>query len=214
MVAPLPSGRISVPQACLFLALQLALGLAVLLQLNQAAIAWGAASLVLVVIYPFMKRFTWWPQLVLGLAFNWGALLGWVAWRGQVETPAVILYLAGIAWTLGYDTIYAQQDIVDDTRLGIKSTARHFGQYAKQLVAAFYGLAYALLAVAGWLAGIGPIFYALLLLVAAYTTVLVKSWDLASPASALARFKANRFIGLLVFAALVFGRRCPYMIHL
>ena len=124
---PIPSGQVSVRQAAIWMALQCLVALAILLTFSQAAIAMGVLSLLPVTIYPFAKRFTWWPQVFLGLAFNWGALLAWAAHRGTVEWPAILLYLSGIAWTLFYDTIYAHQDAEDDELVGIKSTARLFG---------------------------------------------------------------------------------------
>lgn len=211
---PLPAGRIAVFEALLFLAAELALGLIILLQLNRPAIDWGAASLLLVITYPFMKRITWWPQLFLGFTFNWGALLGWVAARGHLGWPAVILYAGGIAWTLGYDTIYAHQDAVDDARVGIKSTARYFGRGSRASITGFYVLAYALIAVAGRLCELQPEFYLGLAVAVILTIWLMARWRIDSPASSLAGFKANRFIGLAIFAAIVFGRRCPYIIHL
>ncbi|RLK02789.1 4-hydroxybenzoate octaprenyltransferase [Ruegeria conchae] len=124
---PIPSGQVSVRQAVFWMVLQCLLALAILLTFNQAAIAMGVLSLLPVTIYPFAKRFTWWPQIFLGLAFNWGALLAWAAHTGTVGRPAIMLYLSGIAWTLFYDTIYAHQDAEDDELIGIKSTARLFG---------------------------------------------------------------------------------------
>ncbi|MBE1285725.1 MAG: 4-hydroxybenzoate octaprenyltransferase [Rhodobacteraceae bacterium] len=124
---PIPSGQVSVKQALLWMAIQCLLALAILLTFNRAAIALGVLSLLPVAIYPFAKRFTWWPQVFLGLAFNWGAMLAWTAHAGALHWPAVMLYLAGIAWTLFYDTIYAHQDTEDDALIGIKSTARLFG---------------------------------------------------------------------------------------
>ncbi len=124
---PIPSGQVSVRQAVFWMVLQCLLALAILLTFNQAAIAMGVLSLLPVTIYPFAKRFTWWPQIFLGLAFNWGALLAWAAHTGTVGWPAIMLYLSGIAWTLFYDTIYAHQDAEDDELIGIKSTARLFG---------------------------------------------------------------------------------------
>ena len=124
---PIPSGQVSVRQAVAWMALQALLAFAILLTFNRAAISLGVLSLFLVTIYPFAKRFTWWPQVFLGLAFNWGALLAWTAHTGSLEWPAVILYASGIAWTLFYDTIYAHQDTEDDALIGVKSTARLFG---------------------------------------------------------------------------------------
>ena len=125
---PIPSGQVSVVQAAVWMGSQALFALAILLTFNRAAIALGVLSLFLVAIYPFAKRFTWWPQVFLGLAFNWGALLAWTAHTGALQWPAVILYIAGIAWTLFYDTIYAHQDTEDDAMIGVKSTARLFGE--------------------------------------------------------------------------------------
>ena len=124
---PIPSGAVSVKQALAWMALQVLLALMFLLSFNPAAIAMGVLALLPVAIYPFAKRFTWWPQVFLGLAFNWGAMLAWVAHSGSLSWPPVLLYLAGIAWTLLYDTIYAHQDTEDDALIGVKSTARLFG---------------------------------------------------------------------------------------
>ncbi len=124
---PIPSGQVSVRGAVIWMCLQSLLAFCILLTFNLAAIALGVLALLPVSIYPFAKRFTWWPQVFLGLAFNWGALLAWTAHSGQLEAPAVVLYAAGIAWTLFYDTIYAHQDAEDDALIGIKSTARLFG---------------------------------------------------------------------------------------
>ena len=125
---PIPSGQVSVKMALVWMALQALISLAILLTFNRAAIALGVLALFPVAIYPFAKRFTWWPQVFLGLAFNWGALLAWTAHAGALHWPAVMLYLAGIAWTLFYDTIYAHQDTEDDALIGVKSTARLFGK--------------------------------------------------------------------------------------
>ncbi|MCG8440715.1 MAG: 4-hydroxybenzoate octaprenyltransferase, partial [Caulobacterales bacterium] len=138
---PLPSGEVSLRQAVLFLGLQLLVGLLVLLQLNGFSIALGAASLVLVFVYPFMKRVTYWPQAFLGLTFNWGALIGWSAVTGSLAWPPLLLYLGGIAWTLGYDTIYAHQDKDDDAMIGVKSSALKLGRRTKPALVVFYGLA-------------------------------------------------------------------------
>jgi 4-hydroxybenzoate polyprenyltransferase len=161
-----------------------------------------------------MKRITWWPQLFLGFTFNWGALLGWVAARGHIGWPAILLYLGGIAWTLGYDTIYAHQDAVDDARVGIKSTARYFGRGSRRSITGFYALAYALIALGGGLCELGSPFYIGLITSALYTVWLLQRWDINAPASSLAAFKANRFVGLMLFAAIVFGARWPYIHHL
>src|SRR5690606_17853561 len=136
----LPAGEVSVRAAWVFLALQLAAGLAVLLQFDTPAIIVGAASLVLVFTYPFMKRITYWPQAWLGLTFNWGVLVGWVAVRGALELAVLPLYVAGIFWTLGYDTIYAHQDKEDDALVGVKSSALALGRLTRPFVAVMYAL--------------------------------------------------------------------------
>src|SRR3546814_309561 len=150
---PIPSGAVSPRQALLFMALLLLLGLLVLLQFNGAAILTGLASMPLVLAYPLMKRVTWWPQAFLGLTFNWGALVGWAAMTGGLDPATFLLYAAGIAWTLGYDTIYAHQDKADDLLIGIKSTALKFGACTKPWLWAFYGATILLLGAAGGAAG-------------------------------------------------------------
>ena len=152
---PIPSGQVSVKQALAFVVFQLMLGLLVLVQFNGFTILLGAASLVLVFTYPTMKRITWWPQAFLGLTFNWGALVGWSAVTGGLELPALVLYAAGIVWTLGYDTIYAHQDKEDDARIGVKSTALRLGDASKIWIYGFYTLTYGGLLAAGLLAGLG-----------------------------------------------------------
>src|SRR6202011_399914 len=138
---PIPSGQVSVAAAAGFLALQALIGLAVLLQFNRFTVAVGFASLAVVAVYPFMKRITSWPQIVLGLAFSWGALMGWPATFGRLDLPAYLLYAGAICWVIGYDTIYAHQDREDDALIGIKSTALLFGARTKPILAAFFGLA-------------------------------------------------------------------------
>src|SRR6202008_4510634 len=138
---PIPAGQVSVAKALAFLAAQALTGLAVLLQFNAFAIVTGIASLAIVAVYPFMKRITYWPQIVLGLAFSWGALMGWPATFGRLDWPALVLYAGSIAWVIGYDTIYAHQDRDDDSLIGIKSTALLFGERTRPMLAAFYTLA-------------------------------------------------------------------------
>jgi len=145
---PIPSGQVSVKGAAAWMGLQALIAFGILLTFNTYAILLGVGSLVLVVIYPFAKRFTWWPQVFLGLAFNWGALLAWVAHAGQLEWPAVLLYLAGISWTLFYDTIYAYQDTEDDALIGVKSTARLFGSNSHRWLRAFMVISVVLVAAA------------------------------------------------------------------
>ncbi|TDK43777.1 4-hydroxybenzoate octaprenyltransferase [Antarcticimicrobium luteum] len=145
---PIPSGQVSVKQALAYMGAQALVAFAILLTFNAAAIALGFLSLLPVAIYPFAKRFTWWPQVFLGLAFNWGALLAWAAHTGSLHWAPVILYVAGICWTLFYDTIYAHQDAEDDALIGVKSTARLFGEASPQWLRAFQLLTVALLALA------------------------------------------------------------------
>ena len=149
---PIPSGQVTVRGALFWMAAQALIAFCILISFGTPAVLIGIASLGFVAIYPFAKRFTWWPQVFLGLAFNWGALLGWVAHSGRLDWPAVLLYLAGIAWTLFYDTIYAHQDTEDDALIGVKSTARLFGQSSPQWLRAFAVLATGLMAVAIYLA--------------------------------------------------------------
>src|SRR5437660_3749928 len=150
---PIPAGQVSVSQATAFLVLQALIGLAVLLQFNRFAVMTGIASLIIVAVYPFMKRITWWPQAVLGLAFSWGALMGFAVILGRIDLTALILYAGSIAWVIGYDTIYAHQDAEDDALIGIKSTARLFGARTHRALELFYGLAVVLIGVALALAG-------------------------------------------------------------
>jgi 4-hydroxybenzoate polyprenyltransferase len=203
---PIPSGQVSLSQACAFLGLQLAIGLGVLLTLNRFSLMLGAASLALVASYPFMKRITYWPQFVLGLAFNWGALMGWAAVAGRLDWPAAILYAGGIFWTLGYDTIYAHQDKADDIRIGVKSLALRLGSRTKPWLAGFYGAAVLCFALAGWHGGLSWPFYGALALGALQLTWQVRDIDLDRPADCLAKFRSNRLFGLVLFAGIAFGR--------
>ena len=149
---PIPSGQVSVRSAIFWIAAQALIAFCILLTFGQMTIIVGIASIGFVAIYPFAKRFTWWPQIFLGIAFNWGALLGWVAHTGRLEWPAIILYLSGIAWTLFYDTIYAHQDVDDDALIGVKSTARLFGNNSPRWLLLFLGLAVGLMSLAIWTA--------------------------------------------------------------
>ena len=203
---PLASGALTLSQATLFLGAQLLVGLVVLLQLNMNAILVGFMAMPLVVAYPWMKRITWWPQLFLGITFKWGALVGWTAATGSLGWPAVVLYLAGIFWTLGYDTIYAHQDKADDALIGVKSTARRFGKATPFWLWSFYGLTLALLAVAGAMVGMGGLFYVALLPVAAHFAWQIMTLDIDDPDNCLARFRSNREAGLLVVIALLAGK--------
>ncbi|HLY57682.1 MAG TPA: 4-hydroxybenzoate octaprenyltransferase, partial [Stellaceae bacterium] len=198
---PIPSGQVTVPQAILFMAAEAAIGAAVLFSLNRTAILLGFAILVVVAVYPLMKRVTFWPQFVLGLAFNWGAILGWAASAGRVEAPAVLLYLGGIAWTLGYDTIYAHQDKADDVGAGVRSTALRLAGASKTWIAGFYAVAVAFVGGALFLAGSGPWGYAVLALAAGHFAWQLATWRPDDRADCLAKFKSNRIAGLLIAAA-------------
>ncbi|MBT3331098.1 MAG: 4-hydroxybenzoate octaprenyltransferase [Rhodospirillaceae bacterium] len=202
---PIPSGEISIGQAAAFMVLLALIGLNILLRLNTFALWIGVMSLAPVVIYPFMKRITWWPQVFLGLAFNWGALLGWAAVRGELTLAPLLLYLGGIAWTLGYDTIYAHQDKMDDALIGIKSSARALGQRTRPMLWAFYGAAITLFALAGWLANLGPLFFAGVGVAAAQLAWQAGSVDIDDPGDCLAKFRSNTWFGWLVFAAVLLG---------
>src|SRR5689334_23143821 len=193
---PIPSGQVSVGQAAAFMVAQALVGLLVLVQLNGFAILTGIASLAIVAVYPFMKRITHWPQIVLGLAFSWGALMGWAAWFGRLDLPAYLLYAGSIAWVIGYDTIYAHQDREDDALVGVKSTALLFGERTKPMLVAFYTLAITLLALAGWGAGAGMAFSVGLFAFAAHLTWQIRRLDIDDPVNCLAVFKSNRDAGL------------------
>ncbi|TVQ38471.1 MAG: 4-hydroxybenzoate octaprenyltransferase [Geminicoccaceae bacterium] len=206
---PLPSGRITVPEALGFVAAQCLVGLVVLVFLPPKAQLIALLSVPLIVIYPFMKRVTWWPQAFLGITFNWGALVGWTAATGELQAPALALYAAGIAWTLGYDTIYAHQDKEDDALIGIRSTARLLGDRSRWWVAGFYAATVALLALALWLAEAGPLGYAGLIGVALALAWQVRRWQLDDAQDCLARFRMNRDVGLVVTLALLLGRVAP-----
>src|SRR2546425_5189953 len=203
---PIPSGQVTVAAAAAFLMLQALIGLAVLLQFNRFTIYVGFASLAIVVIYPFMKRITYWPQIVLGLAFSWGALMGWPALLARLDPPALLLYLGAIFWVIGYDTIYAHQDREDDALIGIKSTALLFRERTKPMLALFYALAVALIALAGWSAGAGLLFALGLLAFAAHLAWQIARLDVDDPIDCLVVFKSNRDAGLILFAGLEIGR--------
>ncbi len=218
---PIPSGRISVKQAWGFVVGCSLVSLLILLTLNLTAILLGVASLGLVAAYPFMKRITWWPQAWLGLTFNWGALMGFAAVSvlhanllspaalsfsaGQVTVAALLLYLGGVFWTLGYDTVYALQDIEDDAMVGVKSSARRLGGDVRSGVSLFYFVAAVLAGAAGAAAGLGPLFWLVLSLYALHLLRQVRRLRLDDPALALALFKSNREAGLVLLLAIILG---------
>jgi 4-hydroxybenzoate polyprenyltransferase len=202
---PIPSGQISVRQAWAFVAACCLVSFAILLSFPPLAIALGAGSLALVAAYPFMKRITWWPQAWLGLTFNWGALLGYAAATGHLGWPALLLYAGGLFWTLGYDTIYAVQDLEDDALAGVKSSARRLGGSVPRAVAGFYVLAVGFALAAGWQAHLGWGFYALALLYAVRLLDQARKVRLDQPMLALRLFKSNAWAGLILFAAIAIG---------
>jgi 4-hydroxybenzoate polyprenyltransferase len=199
---PIPAGQVSVKQALAFLILQALVGLAVLLQFNRFAVATGIASLLVVAIYPFMKRITYWPQVVLGLAFSWGALMGFAVTFASIDATALVLYAGSIAWVIGYDTIYAHQDVEDDALIGVKSTARLFGARTHQALIVFYTLAVVLIGVALELAGVRYFAWIGLAAFAAHLVWQVRRLRIGDPALCLKIFKSNRDAGLLLFAGL------------
>ena len=204
---PLPSGQVTPRQAALWIVPQLLVSLAILLSFPREAVVLGIGSMVLVVIYPFAKRFTWWPQVFLGLAFNWGALLGWAAHARELAWAAVVLYAAGIAWTLFYDTIYAHQDREDDALIGVKSTARLFGTATKRWLAAFLVVSAGLAAGACLAAGLaGPALVAALAGVLGFAAHLgwqLRRLDIDDAESCLVLFRSNRDAGLILAAGLL-----------
>ena len=202
---PLASGQISPQKAILFLGFLLALGLGILLQFNKLTIVLGFLALIPVTLYPLAKRVTWYPQVVLGLTFNFGALMGASAILGTLPDYAYLLYAAGLFWTLGYDTIYARQDISDDALIGVKSTARKFGDNIKAYVSVFYALTILLLLGAGYLAETGIVFYGIITLAALHTAWQVRTWDIDDHKSSLQKFRSNRDFALIVTAAFLLG---------
>ncbi len=202
---PIASGQVSVTRAWVFVGALCFLGLIILLTLNAFTILLGVASLGLIAIYPFMKRLTYWPQIFLGLAFNWGALMGWAAVTGALTLTPLLLYGAGIAWTLGYDTIYAHQDKDDDALVGVKSTALKFGQNTKSWLWGFYGLTFFLLALAGNATGLAWPFFVVLSFAGGHLVWQIKTLDINAPDNCLTLFRSNRDFGALIFLAITFG---------
>jgi len=202
---PLASGQISVKGALAFIVACSLISLIILLTFNLATVLLGVASLALVAIYPFMKRITWWPQAWLGLTFNWGALMGFAAASGSLGAPALLLYAGGVFWTLGYDTIYAVQDLEDDALAGVKSSARRLGEAAPRGVTIFYFLALVLAATACMAGGLGPLFLPLVVVYGVHLIRQARALRIDDPMLALRLFRSNRDAGLILLAALIAG---------
>src|SRR5436305_8004265 len=200
---PIPSGQVSVKAAALFLGLQALAGLLVLAQFNRFTIFLGIASLAIVAVYPLAKRVTWWPQVMLGLAFSWGALMGWAGVFAKLDAPALLLYAGSIAWVIGYDTIYAHQDREDDALIGVKSTARLFGARTRLALICFYSLAVLLIGLSGAAAGTGAVFAIGCVLFGAHLGWQIERLDIDDADLCLKLFKSNRDAGLILFAALI-----------
>ncbi len=200
---PLPSGRITVKKAFVFMGVQALVGLIVVLQFNTYTIVLAFASLGIVAVYPFMKRITYWPQFVLGLAFNWGALLGWTAVNGKLSASAILLYVSGILWTLAYDTIYAHQDKDDDVMIGVKSTALRFGDQTSRWLVLFFATSLLAMSVAFWLASAGIIAYVGIIAAALHAAWQVMKFEADNSDVCLKLFKSNKAFGLLITAFLL-----------
>ena len=203
---PLPSGQVSVARALAFLAALGLAGLAILLAFNRFAVVVGLASLPLIALYPLMKRITYWPHLFLGITFNWGALLGWAAVTGALGPAPLALYAASIAWTLGYDTIYAHQDREDDALLGLRSLALKLGARTRPWLFGFYAASSGGFGLAGWLADLAWPFYAGLAVAAAQLAWQAAKVDIDEPRDCLAKFQSNRAFGAILFAAIIAGK--------
>jgi len=200
---PLPAGEVKLRDALIWMVLQSLVGVALLFKLNKTAGGVALLSVALVAIYPTMKRFTTWPQVVLGLAFNWGALVGYAAVTGTLSWATVALYWGGVAWTLVYDTIYAMQDARDDSIIGVKSTARHFGDKPRRWLSLFAAVTLLFWAVAGHLAALGPIYDGGLVLIALHFGWQIATLKPEDPADCLRKFKSNAQVGLLLTVAII-----------
>ncbi len=203
---PIASGQLTVFHATVFLVILLIIGLAILLQFNTITICLGVASLLLVAIYPFMKRFTYWPQAFLGLTFNWGSLMGWTTISGELNAPALWLYAAGVCWTLGYDTIYAHQDKTDDLLVGVKSTALKFGEHTLIWLILFYCATIILLGMIGVLMDLAWPYFVGLSVGAGHFLWQLLTVNLDIPVSCLKVFKSNRDFGLIIFGSIILAR--------
>jgi 4-hydroxybenzoate polyprenyltransferase len=200
---PIPSGQVTAQEALYFMIAQALLASAVLFQFNRFTVWAAVASLVLVAIYPFMKRVTWWPQAFLGLAFSYGALVGWSSQTGSLAWAPLVLYAGTILWVIGYDTIYALQDVEDDALVGVKSTARLFGRNVRPAVAALYACAFVLWNIASLMAGGGPVFAALSLVAAGLLAWQLWTLDAEAPRNPFIRFYNNHYVGMALTLALL-----------
>ena len=207
---PLPSGQVSRLQAKIFMGLQCLVGLIVLVEFNLFSIILGISSLVVVAIYPFMKRVTHWPQFFLGLAFNWGALMGWATIYGGLDFAPLSLYFGSVLWTIGYDTIYAHQDKEDDAIVGVHSTARLFGEKTKSALVFLYSGFLVLSLIAFLLAGVPAFAYLGLLLAAIHMFYQIIMIDIDNNSECLRLFKSNSTVGFLIFLGLVLGAATRY----
>ncbi|MFD2204358.1 4-hydroxybenzoate octaprenyltransferase [Kiloniella antarctica] len=199
---PLASGELSMKQATAFLIFQLSIGLLVLIQFNSFSMILAASAIILVICYPFMKRITYWPQAWLGLTFNWGALVGWAAVRGELSLPALLLYIGGIAWTLGYDTIYAHQDKEDDALIGVKSTALRLGRHTQSWLIVFYSLCTICFATAGWVMGLIWPFWIGIGVMSLHFIWQITTVKIDNAHDCLSKFKSNRIIGWIFLAGI------------
>ncbi len=200
---PIPSGQVTALEATYFLVAQALLGSVILFQFNRFTVWAGVASLVLIAIYPFMKRVTWWPQLFLGLAFSYGAILGWTSQTGGLGWPPILLYAGAILWVIGYDTIYALQDVEDDALVGVKSTARLFGDNVRPVVAGFYAGAFVLWNIASLMVGGSWIFAVFSLVAAGVLAWQLLTLDATEPGNAKLRFDSNHYVGIVLTLALM-----------
>ena len=200
---PLPSGQVTPRAAFIFMLALCLVGLVVLLSFNSTTIWLGLGVIPIVALYPFVKRFSHWPQAVLGLAFNWGALLGWPAVLGRLDWPAIVLYAGAVAWTIGYDTIYAHQDREDDDLIGLKSTALKFGSATKPWLASLYAFAWLAITAAGLMANAGTAFLICMLAAAAQLAWQVATLDIDDAENCLNRFRSNRDFAAIVLGAIL-----------
>ncbi len=202
---PIPSGQVSHKMALLFLTFLSLVGLAVLVSFNPFTVLLGLSSLGLVAIYPFMKRVTHWPQIWLGLTFNWGILMGWSALAGSLSLAPLLFYAGAIFWTIGYDTIYAHQDKEDDLMVGVKSSAIRLGQNSKFWIGVFYGATIGFFVAAGFASGLGPLFFAAMIGAAMHLLRQIRKVDIDDPDICLKVFKSNRDFGFVILAAIILG---------